>query len=177
MRRKLRTHLVRYRIPPEDAEDVLQQAMVALVYSWEEIENPEAWLSGTIRNKCLLYWRERRRRLYQAVDTVFLEWVAGESSSGTERVELTHDLNSLIARLPKRCRRVLQLRYGLGLEPAEVAEKLGYKSSSISKVTTRCLAALNREMILAGFSRRSEVNEDETGETEQGSVPEDSESS
>jgi hypothetical protein len=35
-----------------------------------------------------------------------------------------------------------------------VAAKLGYRASSIGKITTRCLAALNRELLASGMGDR-----------------------
>src|SRR4051812_50016291 len=57
VRPRLKAVFVRYRIPAQDTEDILQQALMALVYRREGIRDPEAWLVGTVRNKCLLYWR------------------------------------------------------------------------------------------------------------------------
>jgi RNA polymerase sigma-70 factor (ECF subfamily) len=150
---KLRRILAQHQIPLADAEDVLQQAYLALVYQSEGVRDPEAWLVGTVRNKCLVYWRDRRRKIYDSVDSTILEWVAekGNDLSDQERVDLVHDLSELVARLPERCRQVLEQRYQLGLEPQEVAENLGYQPSSISKITNRCLAALTRQMVLAGY--------------------------
>ncbi|MCB1036416.1 MAG: sigma-70 family RNA polymerase sigma factor, partial [Acidobacteria bacterium] len=150
---RLRGILAQYRIPPEDAEDVLQQALLALVYKWGEIRGPEGWLLGTLRHKCLMYWRSRRRSLYQAVDAVILEFLADADRPEQERLEIASDLNSLVARLPQRCREVLRLRYHLGYDPPEVAERLGYSPTSISKVTNRCLATLNRALVDDGLSR------------------------
>jgi DNA-directed RNA polymerase specialized sigma24 family protein len=82
-------------------------------------------------------------------------WLLGTVASPQERRDLLADLDSLIAKLPPRCRSLLRLRFRLGYEPPEVAEKLGYQVSSIGKVTTRCLAALNRELLAAGFTGRT----------------------
>jgi len=150
-RPRLKTLFARYRIPPEDTEDILQQALIALVYQWQNIRDPEAWLCGTLRNRCLIYWRERRRRLYESVDTSVLEWMAEPVSPEQEGADLARDLTTAIDRLPHRCRSILKLRYRLGFEPPEVAERMGYKAASIGKVTTRCLAALLRQLTTAGL--------------------------
>ncbi|MCB1058229.1 MAG: sigma-70 family RNA polymerase sigma factor [Acidobacteria bacterium] len=150
---KLRAAMSQFQVPIEDAEDVVQQALLALVYQWGTIRDPEAWLIGTVRNKCRLYWRERRRRLYEAVDTMILEWMAEGAGPRQERTDVLRDLNALVSRLPPRCRDILRLRYGLGYSPPEVAERLGYQASSISKVTSRCLAALVDQMVRRGFCR------------------------
>lgn len=148
---RLKTLFARYRIPAQDTEDILQQALLALVYQRSSIRDPEAWLVGTIRNKCLLYWREHRRKLYEAVDAAVLEFMAEPMAPAQEGADLRRDLDSLLERLPERCRSLLALRYRQGYEPPELAERLGYSQSSISKTTTRCLAALTRHLVTAGI--------------------------
>lgn len=147
---RLKALFARHRIPPEDTEDILQQTLLALVYQQDRVRDREAWLLGTLRNKCRLYWRERRRRLYDAVDAVVLEWVAQPEPPAQERNALWRDLEVHLERLPERCQSLLRLRYRLGYEPPEVAERMGYSPLSISKVTNRCIAALIREMVSRG---------------------------
>jgi RNA polymerase sigma factor (sigma-70 family) len=146
---KMKRLLAANRIPTEDAEDVLQQALLALIYRWDAIRDPETWLLGTLRRHCLMYWRDQRRRLYSAVDTTILEWLSRPVAPPQERSDLLSDLRHMVERLPARCRSVLELRFQLGYEPVEVARRLGYRGSSIGKVTDRCLAALAREMLAA----------------------------
>ncbi|HEV2854898.1 MAG TPA: sigma-70 family RNA polymerase sigma factor [Thermoanaerobaculia bacterium] len=148
---RLKRLLATYRIPSEDAEDVLQQALLALLYQWERVRDPENWLFGTVKRHCLMYWRARRRRIYSAVDTTILEWLSAPIAPPQERADLLCDLENLIDRLPDRCRRLLRLRFRLGYEPLEAAREMGYRDSSIGKVTTRCLAALSRELLASGL--------------------------
>ncbi|HEY2294471.1 MAG TPA: sigma-70 family RNA polymerase sigma factor [Thermoanaerobaculia bacterium] len=154
VRPRLKGVFTRYRIPPQDTEDILQQALMALVYRREGVRDPEAWLLGTVRNKCLLYWREQRRRLYESVDAAVLEAVAEPVGPDQERSHLRHDLAQVLERLPERCRSLLWMRYRQGYDPPELAERLGYSPSSIGKVTTRCLAALTRQLFASGICRR-----------------------
>lgn len=147
----LKQILGRYQIPPEDAEDVLQDAMLTLLFKWEEVHKPEAWLIGTLRRRCIMYWRSRRSRLYEAVDEAILELVAEAEQPSQENVTLRQDLERTLARLRPRCRTILRLRYGLGLKPNEIAERMGYRQSSVRKVANRCLAALVRELVEVGF--------------------------
>jgi RNA polymerase sigma factor (sigma-70 family) len=149
---KLKRLLATYRIPCEDAEDVLQQALLALLYQWDRVRDPESWLFGTVKRHCLMYWRMHRRRIYSAVDSTILEWLSEPIAPSQERSDLLADVESLIDRLPTRCRSLLRLRFRLGYEPLEVARKLGYQASSIGKITTRCLAALSRELLASGLA-------------------------
>lgn len=145
--------LARYRIPHEDAEDLLQETFVALVFKWQSIRNPKAWLLSTLRNRCTLYWRKRRRDLFEAVDAAILDALAAPQEPPQARTELLHDLNLAISRLPDRCQDLLRLRYGLGCKSSEVAEKMGEGSQEIRKLTTSCLVALTRELRRMGLSR------------------------
>jgi len=149
---KLKRLLASFNIPTEDAEDVLQQSLLALLYRWERARDPERWLFGTVKRNCLMYWRTKRRKIYSAVDVTILEWLSEPIAPTQERSDLLSDLESLIDRLPKRCRRVLRLRFRLGYEPPEVAAKLGYRASSMGKVMNRCLKALTRELLASDLA-------------------------
>jgi RNA polymerase sigma factor (sigma-70 family) len=85
------------------------------------------------------------------MDAAILELIAAPQAPAQRQVALRHDLERVMARLPERCRTVLRLRYGLGYRSLEVAEQLGYQPTSIRKVTSRCVAALCRELVDSGF--------------------------
>lgn len=151
MEPRLKRLLGTYRIPADDAEDVLQQTLLALLYQWERVRDPECWLVGTLKRHCLMYWRHNRRRIYSAVDSNLLEWLSQPVAPSQEKSDLLCDLDSLLDRLPSRCRSLLRLRFRMGYEPIEIARTLGYRTSSIGKITNRCLAALSRELLAAGL--------------------------
>jgi RNA polymerase sigma factor (sigma-70 family) len=153
LRPRLRQVLGKYRVPAHDAEDLMQEALVATIQKWGEIQDPEAWLLVTLRNRCVVYWRKRRNSLYNSVDTALLELLSEPVSAPQERAELIWDLNDLMETLPPRCRKLLRLRYGLGYEPSEVAEQMGYHPSSVRKVARRCMAALTYQMVARGSTR------------------------
>jgi RNA polymerase sigma factor (sigma-70 family) len=156
VRPRLKALFARYGIPPQDTEDILQQALLALVYQRQVVRDPEAWLLGTLRNKCLLYWRDHRRKLYEAVDAAVLELMAAPTPPAQEAADLRRDLASALEQLPERCRSLLSLRYQ-GYEPTEVASRLGYSQASINKVTNRCLASLTRRLITGGTLPRKKI--------------------
>src|SRR6185369_1314555 len=153
VRPRLKSLFVRYGIPPQDTEDILQQALLAMVYQRHGVRDPETWLIGTLRNKCLLYWREHRRRLYEAVDAAALDLMAEPLAPAQEMTDRRRDLVSAIEQLPERCRNLLWLRYQ-GYEAIEVAEQLGYSQASIGKISKRCLAALTRRLRTGGRAKK-----------------------
>ena len=149
----MRRVLAHYQIPQDDADDLLQETLVALVFKWDSIRNPEAWLLSTLRNRCSLYWHQKDEALYEAVDTSILDVLAGPQSPPQEQADLRHDLNAALSKLPRKHRDVLRLRYGLGHKSSEIAEELGYESTGVRKLTTQSLALLTRELRAAGLGR------------------------
>ncbi len=142
-----------FQIPREDAEDLLQETLVALIFKWESIRNPESWLLSTLRNRCLIYLRQKDEAVYETVDTAILDVLAGPQSPPQVRADLRHDLNVALSKLPRRCRDLLRLRYGLGQKSSEIAEELGYESEGMRKLTTKSLVLLSRELKAAGLGR------------------------
>jgi len=152
---------LRFQIPSQDAGDLVQDALLAFISRTEPIYNPEAWLVGTLRNRCYLYWRFRRRQLWEAMDETLLAEVAGGTPAPQAACEVREDLRTAIRRLPKRCRSILQLRYGLDCDNSEVAERLGYQPSSIRQITNRCIAALTTQLVSVGFAEARSNDERE----------------
>lgn len=148
---RLRGVLATFRIPFEDAEDLLQQSILTLLMKRESINDPGHWLLGTLRNRCRMYWRSHRKRLYESVDAAILESVAKPEAPAQERIELARDLHGVLRTLTPRCREVLQLRYGLGCNPQETAQRMGYRKSGIYKIVERCLASLTRGLVAVGI--------------------------
>lgn len=142
LRRHVRAILSSHRIPPQDAEDLVQAALLALTASWDDIRDPGAWLCGTLRRCCLGYWRDRRRfaQRFQELDGLALE-VPVESER--PRRDLLIDLDRALAKLPPRHRRLLVLRYRLGFETDEAAQALGLASGSVRQTVRRSLAQLS----------------------------------
>ncbi|HEX2223569.1 MAG TPA: sigma-70 family RNA polymerase sigma factor [Thermoanaerobaculia bacterium] len=148
---RLKKILSRYRIPAQDADDLLQETFLIMVSKAGSIRNPDAWILATLNNRCVIYWRKYRSQLWDLVDTTILEILAEAEAPAQEQAALRYDLDSLISHLPDRCKSVLRLRYGLGCSTAETAERMGYCKSSIRKVTRRCLATLTERLLGAGF--------------------------
>ena len=148
---RLKRVLSRYQIPAQDADDLLQETFLIMVSKAGSIRNYDAWLVGTLANRCIIYWRKHRSKLWDLVDSAILELLADVEAPPQESADLRYDLDSLLSNLPDRCRSLLRLRYGFGCSTAETAERMGYCESSIRKVTRRCLAALTEQLLGAGF--------------------------
>ena len=143
-----------HRIPPQDCEDLIQEILVSFVRRYDHIENPEAWLVTALKNQCRLFWRKKRRLIYQAVDDVLLDVLAEAVEPDTERQVWAREVEHLLTKIPERCRRILQLRYKLELTPKELAAELGYCYTSVSNIVRRCLSVLTDRLMDAGLKRK-----------------------
>jgi RNA polymerase sigma-70 factor (ECF subfamily) len=145
-RRLFRRVLQYYRIPPEDAEDLVQETLLVAVTKWPEIESLGPWLYGALRLRCISYWRRRR-----TADSVVVRLAARLDEDqgpplppGQEHRERQVVLAELARRLPLRYRRLLTMRFQLGMTPPEVAAALGYSPGSVRKMVQRGLALLHQ---------------------------------
>jgi RNA polymerase sigma factor (sigma-70 family) len=141
-RRQIVAVLRRFRVPPEDAGDLVQNALLALLEKGDEVENPAAWLIVAVERQCL-HW------LYDAVDAVFLDLTATKTAS-PEQEALVAALVRQIQGLKERCRRLLMLRYRLGCDRDEIAADMALQPNSVNHLEKRCLAELSRRLARAG---------------------------
>jgi RNA polymerase sigma factor (sigma-70 family) len=140
-----------FKIPRQDAEDLRQQALLLLVSKWRDIQDPLAWLVGTLRQICLLHLRSEGRRLRQIVmvDATTLEEIAGAAPSEHPALDMRLDLVNLARALPARQQRILRC-YCLGLMNDETAQQLGLRYNSVVKGRKRAirrLGELQRDLV------------------------------
>lgn len=148
-RPKLYSMLASYKVPPEDADDLLHDAIVAVLEKGTHgVANPEAWLLGILRNKILAYrrWRARQNRLMQLLSRA----IAASEPPPQLHQDAVHDLLALTAHLPPRVVTILWLRFGLGRKPREVARILRCRPDSVRKLTRRALELAQRNLAAAG---------------------------
>jgi RNA polymerase sigma factor (sigma-70 family) len=155
-----REYLRRHRLPPEDADDILQQALLTYLIKHQGIHNPEAWLRGALRKRCQCYWRRRQKSLLTLVDSSILEALSQPARpEQSEKDDVQRDLGRALDSIPQRCRQLLQLRYGQDCDPRAAAASLGYRPSGAYKIFERCLAALTRGLVATGFLKEQACEE------------------
>jgi RNA polymerase sigma factor (sigma-70 family) len=147
LRPALRRLFCRQRIPAWDGEDLIHQGVAAALRRWPTITHKEAWLYGTIRCMCIVYWRGRRRCRLVAIDAS----VAGLLDVGSERQQRHDrllDLALRCANLPPDQRQVMFLRYRLGMSLAEIAAEMRTCVSTVLRQERRALERL--QLLFAG---------------------------
>jgi len=128
------------------AEDVVQEVLIRANARWQVIDNlprPEAYVRKMIVNEYLA-WRRRSRR-----------WVLSGASSDAEGLSTPDPaagyaereaMLAELAKLPRRQRAVVVLRYYEGLSDREIAGVLGCKPGTVRGHASRALAALRVEL-------------------------------
>ncbi len=144
LRPKIRRLFANYRVPHTDAEDLLQEALLATFLNWGEIRCKQGWLLVTLRHKCSVYWRAKRYGRVQAVDPPTLEVLAAPLPAPQERAEMIWDLDRAVLSLDERHRKLLRLRYAMGFSTVEVAQRLGYNVTSVRKLACRSVDRLQK---------------------------------
>jgi RNA polymerase sigma factor (sigma-70 family) len=143
LRPQFRRILSHFRIPVEDAEDLVQTTLLLAVMKWPVIESLAPWLLGTLEKRCVMYWRSRR---LQGGRFVAIEPVQHKLATppDQERQDLLADLKTLCGRLPWRQRAVVALYCGQDLSQQDVARATGIRPSSVRKTAHRALTQLRR---------------------------------
>jgi RNA polymerase sigma-B factor len=71
----------------------------------------------------------------------------GAEDPGFDRIDDRLTLAGIVAALPERDRRILDLRFSCGLTQTEIAEKLGVSQMQVSRILSKIIGRLRREMV------------------------------
>jgi len=151
---KLRSMLARYSIPPREAEALLRDIFLTLAYKRESISSPERWLLRNLRQRCLLFWKDRKWQLYSRLDAALVQAIQQSIDGPKERNPIAQELETVLATLPSSCQGILRQRYGLG---GERSGTIGDSPSQALSQSTRpdefeaCLATLSKRLVEFGF--------------------------
>lgn len=128
------------------AEEVVQDAFVAMHGRWSRLREPEkalAYLRQSVVNRSRSVLRHRKvvdRHLVR--EARFGEPVAEGADHGVLDGERRDRVLAALADLPQRQREVLVLRYYLDLSEAQIADALGVSRGAVKSHASRGAAAL-----------------------------------
>lgn len=118
------------------AEEISQDAFLAVLQRWTGLEEPAAYLHRCITNSALMYHRRAgsaRRKL------------AGLRGDAVDHLGFD-ELADAVAALPFRQRAVVVLRYHAGLSEREIATALGCRPGTVKSLSSRALSKLHEEL-------------------------------
>jgi RNA polymerase sigma-70 factor (sigma-E family) len=132
------------------AEDLVQTALLKAWRHWSRIDAPDAYLRQTMVHTYTSWWR---RRWNGELATADLPERPGAGEAEAEALEARADLRTALARLPRRQRAVVVLRFYEDLSVAETARLLGCSEGTVKSQTSKALAHLGADAGLTGHTR------------------------
>ncbi len=141
----------RFRIPPDDAEDIVHDALLDLLQRPTQPHNPRGWLVGNVKHRCMHYWRDRSREVPlppehdQTIDT------APDATLEVWERRLT--ISAMLARIGPKCRETLRGFYLDDETNAALAQRLRKAPTYIYVLLSACRRRLS-ELFRATRSRR-----------------------
>lgn len=121
-----------------EAEDVAAEALARVYVEWGRLATEtwvDAWTVRVATNLAIDRVRRRARRILPVVD---------QSATGEWEVRL--DLVAAVARLPRRQRQAISLRYFGDLSEADVAAVMDVSIGSVKRHVHRGLASIRAEL-------------------------------
>lgn len=138
---RIRGWFLRNRVSPEDVDELMQEAYcrLAKLDSFESIASPPAYFFSIARN--LLIRQLRRAKIVSFEVIAELETYSETHGTGYEasfeeraHARITCDkVMQLIAALPERCRKIVELRKIEGWSQKEIAASLGMTEKAVEK--------------------------------------------
>lgn len=127
----------------EAGEDIAEDAFARLIERWRSIEDPSAYLHKVVVNLARSHGRRavvvRRHPPEPAVHAAGADEVA---DLGAAR----QPVRAALARLPRRQREAVVLRYYRGLSDAEVATAMGLSPGTVKSHLHRAMATLSEAL-------------------------------
>ena len=124
------------------AADAASEAFVRALAKWDRVsvmERPGGWLYKVALNDARKRLRKARRDRDTAVNAAW-------APSPTSPVEPDHELWSAVARLPKRTREAVVLRYVADLTEPAIADVLGVRRGTVATMLRRAHQSLAKEL-------------------------------
>ncbi|HEX9518523.1 MAG TPA: sigma-70 family RNA polymerase sigma factor [Streptosporangiaceae bacterium] len=127
----------------DQVEDVVQEAFIGLHRArLRDQDKALPYLRVAVVNGCRSVHRARRRAALRPQYEPPVWSAEAAAIVNDDRREVL----AAVARLPRRPREVLALRYYLGLPDTEIAATLGVSRGTVSSTVSRALTALARDL-------------------------------
>jgi RNA polymerase sigma-70 factor (sigma-E family) len=128
------------------AEDLVQTAMAKAWFAWPRLTtDPEAYVRKIMFHTYIMWWRRRWNRENPAG---LLPEDAASRGDAHADVDARDELWQALARLPRRQRAVLVLRYYEDLSEAAIAEILECSPGTVKSQASKALAKLRLDTTL-----------------------------
>lgn len=142
----------KFRVPHEDAENLIHEIFLSYLGNTEKIQNTRAWLIGSIYNASRQYWRTHRRS--ELLTPEIHERSSQRPGETAESVVVKISVRETLARMQERCRETLRLRYFEGCSAIEVAERLATTPRYAQRLIEKCLKRAHKMYVSFGLVQK-----------------------
>lgn len=113
------------------AEEVVQEAFLQLHANWDTVENPQAWLYRSVRNRAYNHHRDHRREVLSD-DAGERETEEHETPEKMlQRMEAAGFLRLLLAELEESDRQLVRLKYFEDLRYRDISDRTGLSIGNV----------------------------------------------
>ena len=134
-------------VPPEDAEDVIQDMILALLATrWDKVRNPEGFLLGVLVRKCGVYWYKRLRLQLVPLGEGVDERVQDPDGGAAASLELRDMIDKALPSLTPGQRDLLRLRYLEGKRYKDLERELALTHGRCRRGVQRGLKAARQTL-------------------------------
>lgn len=136
----------------ETARGLVQDVFITL---WEKREalvssqgEPAAYLTTSVRNRCLNYLRDQRKFNRDLLDFEGLmpDDDSTQPSDGIELSQLNSEITAAISQLPEKCRQIFTMSRFDGKKYQEIADELGISIKTVETQMSRALTHLRSRL-------------------------------
>jgi RNA polymerase sigma-70 factor (sigma-E family) len=148
--------LLRYAVmltgDPHTAQDLVQETMIRVQLKWRRVakaDQPERYVQRMLTNAYIDLRRGSWLRRVTLLADPTEPRPATSELDHAERAAARDEMWILLARLPRRQRAALVLRFYEGLPDSEIAEVLGCAAGTVRAHISRALATLRAQLVPA----------------------------
>jgi RNA polymerase sigma-70 factor (ECF subfamily) len=141
LRPQLRARLARWGASDVEAEDVVQETLLAIHlkrHTWNRVERFEPWLAAVARNKLIDALRRRGRRVELPIEDFEASLVDEARADDADALDVTR----LLSQLPERQRTLVQMVSIEGEDVRTAAGRLGMTEVNVRVSLHRSLKSL-----------------------------------
>ncbi|MBI1273777.1 MAG: sigma-70 family RNA polymerase sigma factor [Alphaproteobacteria bacterium] len=134
--------------PAKDREEVLQNVLLSLHrarHTYDPAKPLMPWVMAIARYRLNDYWRHHYGRHMGETDDIE-DFKAALATDVTEGMENSEDIRRVMAGLPEKQRKILQLMYGEDKSVTEVAGEMGMSVSAVKVAAHRSYKVFRKSM-------------------------------
>ena len=127
----------KFRVPEQDAENLMQEVFLSYMESGSSVTNTRGWLVGAMCNASRHYWRTTSRT--ESLPDDYGDQGDPKTNGLADKFATSLTLRQAIRYLQPRCRETLYLHYFEGRSAADVAREMDTTNRYAEKLIHNCL--------------------------------------